>query len=315
MSDISNSLIDFMYVDRPKVSSLLAQFLSEGLVVEQGTTSSQQTEKKASAKVAAWLGFSVGLDGSTADASSETVKKNPEWAQAKALIQYVIDVDQQSDIDSDAVGRLCVLSGRLEVFDLGPFRKISDNGRLLDAIRKTMLLMPGKFLPPVAELDAQIQLLSSSADAKKKKYEIDSLAKRRELAAKPFNDYLELAIEGIGHFLRHSPFSTIAVLTTMEHKYWFSLKESSLLHDQGDTLLKYGYAIEGDWSIACIIDGLSDDEKSSVEDDLVLPGELPPWTQIAPPFANVARMVAGRPNGYRSLMPLVVYRELGAILK
>ncbi|SNY93485.1 hypothetical protein SAMN04515647_3781 [Cohaesibacter sp. ES.047] len=324
MTDYSNQLIDFMYVDRPKVSSFLAQFMAEGLVVEHNISQETEANRKlglsTSARIASFLGMSVDASGEyergSADKSSETIKKNPEWAQAKALIQYVADAQVQEP-DDLKVGTLRILIGKLQIYDLTPFRQIADNSRLLDAITKAIMLRPETLVPDLSRIDDEIASLDTgnlgrnclkSAPQKRKE-----LKQQRETIIGNFNIYLDAIVEGISHVVRYSPFSVVAVLETSDDCYWFSLKQESLLHDQGDTLLKYGYAIDGDWSVACILDGDSKDFESREEDEPA--DEAIIWATLARPIAIAGRKVVGRPDHFRSLMPLVVFRSLGQILR
>ncbi len=319
MTDYTSQLIDFMYVDRPKVSSFLAQFLSEGLIVEhnvsQASEKNQKTSLGASTKIASFLGLSAGYERNAADKSSETIKKNPEWAQAKALVQYVEDVQQQ-DPEDLKVGSVRILQGKLQIFDLTPFRQIADNPRLLEAIKSTVLLAPEKFVTELkaidlatAELDAGNMggVAMKGLPARRKE-----LKDRRQYVLDKFKIYLDSIVEGISHVVRYSPFSVVAILDADDQKYWFSLKQESLLHDQGDTLLKYGYAVDGNWSVACIIDG--DVADGTMSDESEENSDNIPWATAVKTIASLGRGAVGRPANYRSLMPLVVFRCLGPIL-
>lgn len=321
MADYTNKLIDFMYVDRPKVSSLLAQFLSEGLVVEQNASTqiehTKTTGLEISSKIAGLLGISASHERASADQSSESVRKNPEWAQAKALVQYVSDAHDQN-CGKSLVGSLKILSGKLQIFDLTPFRQIVDNERLMSAIKSALFNSTDLFGEKIKQIDAAIEALDSSAVGKAKSKELP--ARKKELnnlkaeEVKKAEIYKELTVEGISQFVRHSPFSIVAILETDDDKYWFSLKQESLLHDQGDTLLKFGYSIDGQWSVACIVDGEKADlpDFSTVGDEN---SEDAVWATIVRPFVYGGRMAVGRPSNYRSLMPLVVFRSLGEILR
>lgn len=325
MQDYTDQLLDFMYVDRVKVASLLAQFLSEGLVEEQRTSKTSSQDRAFSlgastGKIVALLGFSADWKGASADTTAETVKKNPEWAQAKALVQYVSDAQAQSIDDPASVGSLRILTGELAIYDLTPFRQIVENPRLMDAASETIARYPALFLSEVKELDLEISALEDSKATNRNISQINSdiskIRKKRDEIIGSHPSLGKLIVEGIAEFVRRSPFSIIAVLEADGERYWFTLKESSLLHDQGDTLLKYGFQIEGQWSVACIVDGSENPtdgaELAMANND----GQGSAFAyQMAQGLATASRFLAGRPSGYRSLMPLVVFRSLGRVLK
>lgn len=324
MAIYDDQLLDFMYVDRPKVASLLAQFLSEGLVEQENIE--KQTEKSGTtsvggslAGIASLLGFSAEHSRSGANSTTETVIRNPEWAQAKALVQYVADATQQTEAGEEAVGLLRILSGKLTIYDLKPFRTVVDNNRLMDAIKSMASHKPGTFSGEIKGIDFAIDALEASRPVNKNTSAINSQIKelnhRRDVALKTFDKQANLAIEGIGQFLRHAPFSTIATLDDPEGSFWFSLKEGALLHDQGDTLLKFGSQIDGTWSVACIIDGISAAPQSSTFPEYDASSNQTISYYLADVFSQMSRLLAGRPAGHRSLMPLVVFRSLGTILK
>lgn len=206
MADFTEQLIDFMYVDRPKVSSFLAQFLAEGLVVEHNVSQASENNNKlnltASAKVASFLGMSVGASGgyekASADKSSETIKKNPEWAQAKALIQYVADAQQQ-DPEEVKVGSLRILNGKLQIYDLTPFRQIADNPRLLSAITNAIMLKPEAFVSELKVIDESAKSLDVDNQGKAAARDIPQKRKdlkdRRDKSVSEFKIYLDAIVE------------------------------------------------------------------------------------------------------------------------
>lgn len=321
VTDYTSHLLDFMYVDKPKISSFLAQFLTEGLVVESSSSKAVDESKKinvsVTGKLASFLGMSVGasggFEGGYADRSSETIKKNPEWAQAKALVQYVSDVQQQNQ-DCGGIGSLRILTGSLQIYDLTPFRQVADNSKLLSLISNLIMLAPEKFIPNISIIDQQIHNLEVSDFGKSRSRDISSERKKLLDAKKDClgksKIYIDAIVEGLSQFVRSSPFSIVAIFKSEGENYWFSLKQDFLLHDQGDTLLKYGYAVEGKWSIACIVDGDANSEELSQDcDDGIV------WASLVRPVATVGRRAVGRPDNYRSLMPLAVFRSLGPILR
>lgn len=325
MADYTEKLIDFMYVDKNKVSSLLAQFLSEGLIEEQRSSVERTESKKrsigfSSAKMFSLLGISAEAGDSNANKTEETVRKNPEWAQAKALIQYVADAEAQQSCAEDQVGQLRILSGKLSIYDLNAFRRIVENSSLKDASSELLARNPQILWNEIKSIDQQIFELerskSTDKDTSKINSQIKKLKSRRDIITKDIPVISRLVVEGISEFVRSSPFSIIAIIEVDGCKYWFTLKENCLIHDQGDTILKFGFEIEGIWSVACIVDGMASSFSSSSEitksanggDGLFL-------YQMAEGLVNASRSIAGRPSECKSIMPLVLFRNLGKILR
>lgn len=325
MTDYTEKLIDFMYVDKNKVASLLAQFLSEGLIEEQSTSVERTEGRKrsigfSSAKMFSLLGISAEAGDSNANKTEETVRKNPEWAQAKALIQYVADAEAQQSCADEQVGQLRILSGKLSIYDLNAFRRIVENSGLKDASSELLSQNPQILWNDVKIIDQKIDELENSKSTEKNISNINSRIKnlklKRDTITKDISVISRLIVEGISEFVRSSPFSIIAIIDVDECKYWFTLKENCLIHDQGDTILKFGFEIEGVWSVACIVDGMAYSFSSSSEiaksanggDGLFL-------YQMAEGLVNTSRSIAGRPSECKSVMPLVLFRDLGKILR
>lgn len=214
MTDFTRELFDFMYVDRPKVASLLAQFLAEGLIEDQKTTTSSGSTKTrgfggTTAKIAGLLGLSANFEKSTANETTDTVTKNPEWVQAKALVQYVADAEQQAQGDIEAVGQLRILTGCLNIYDLTPFRQMVDNSRLMDAAKAAIFRHPEMLSDPIKQLDLKIVELERSKSSSKNTSEINArikeVKKERESAASAYSELADLVVEGVGQFVRHAP--------------------------------------------------------------------------------------------------------------
>ncbi|TPW30682.1 hypothetical protein FJU11_04460 [Pararhizobium mangrovi] len=325
MTDYADQLLDFMYVDRPKVASFLAQFLSEGLVEREETTRETSGSRSGSvglpsAKILSLLGISAAGERTSANATSEKLMKNPEWAQAKALVQYVDDAQAQTSYSGSSIGTLQIVSGNLSIYDLTPFRKAASNRSLMDAAVEFVSNNPSFFFEEIKEIDRKIGELEDSKsrnrDTSKINSDIKKLKDKRKDRLENSPNFGRLLAEGIAEFARQAPFSIIAMLQSEEDIYWFTLREESLLHTQGDTILKYGFDIEGKWSVACVVDG---EDNSSKEHKLTDFGDfglsqLPVYDMVRG-VVTVSRNLAGRPSSFRSLMPLVVYRSLGPLLR
>jgi hypothetical protein len=317
--DFSNRLLDFIYVDRQKISIILSQVLAdpfvESMEVKQINEVGNDLAVSATiSKIFTMVGVEANIGRKSLKETQEIVQKNPEWVQAKALVQYVCDHASQ-DGEINTAGRLGFVKGAIELFDFSPFKKVVDNEALKESAKRFSSTFASKLnlnnSEKLKSIDAEVDQIRSDGKKANKQSLIAELTSQKNELIEFNTNVINVLIEGICHFVQHTPFSKIAILTTESDVFWFSIKEQNLLQDYGDVILKHGSRIEGEWHIAGIIDGLPNIDEFAAQTFDPNGG----WLKFLRQYSIFPRRFIGRQAEMRGIQPIVIFRDLGEMLR
>ncbi len=307
----SDSVYDFLYYDRQRVGSFLAQFNDAGHL--------QRITESRSASKGTRRGFKVGATGSVmgtggglnferspGEHASEGIERvyDPLWTNALEFLDCLEEGDLvQRNVPSARIGQFVIASGALSVTDLPLLRKIWEAPAM-----KTALVT--QFQAVVAAQLAAAQQAAAAAQSQP-----PASAQAPPVAPPP--PQVPLQIQAalaplMMEVLSLMPSFLLATIDGTGYSIWCGLVDEWLVGTSADIALKHGYEIAGQWAILGIVDAL--------------PGSLPTLISIPPVpfgaeqnqgpharnFAVAARRTFGRPADAFGVTPLLIFREVSS---
>ncbi|MFT2133180.1 hypothetical protein [Stenotrophomonas maltophilia] len=124
--DQSVSVFDYLYIDKPRISYLLAQLDSNGVVAShkrlQGLTGTNSGEVKGSLKI-------MGASASAMESHSETSELHfdASWLLPGNVLDVLNDSSLiKTDLRTAEVGQIVLVSGNLSLFDIDLVKRLWD---------------------------------------------------------------------------------------------------------------------------------------------------------------------------------------------
>jgi len=293
-----NSVFDFLYHDARRVSSFLAQFSDYGHLLSVKATEAvgQASTKRFDATVSGSLPVVANARGgwqqSTTDDERDSAERtfDPIWANAITLLGFLSERDLiQRDITAARIGQFVLVSGRLDLFDLGIFRAAWANPKVKEVV------VHG------AEVAENVRKSRSER-------------RRTDKQKSPATTEAELAVE----MMAMMPHSAIAAVSSGDQAAWCVLRDEWLTVPATDILLKHGVTVAGEWSMLGILDAMPDEPNVEIEpgvfsrhiENFVAGMKLSQMAMHFAGFAGPARLLLGRPEASYGVTPLLVFREI-----
>ncbi|BDV34675.1 hypothetical protein [Methylocystis iwaonis] len=294
-----SSVFDFLYHDARRVSSFLAQFSDYGhlLSVKATEATGQASTKRFDTSVSGALPIVANAKGewqqSTTDDERDSAERtfDPIWANALNLLAFLSERELiERDITAARIGQFILVSGRLDLIDLGIFRAAWENAKVKEVI------VHG------AAVAANV--------APKNRNERRRAEKQKPTAATE----AELAVE----MMAMMPHSAIAAVSSGPHAAWCVLRDEWLTVPAADILLKHGVNVAGEWSMLGILDAMPDQPNIEIEPgifsrniDYFISGmKLSQMAMHFAGFAGPARLLLGRPEESYGITPLLIFRQV-----
>lgn len=216
------SLFDFLYLDRARLASYLAQMFDDGahLGSKKTAASGNQFSNNASGNV---LGLVKAGLGST-ETTNETIERqfDASWSAPLSLLR---ELHEQGYIKafskSAALGQLILFKGNIQILDL----------RILQ-----------KLWQPVLAMQAALKPANTEAQRKAKKTE-DAQAQTIAKVA-----------ENLPHIIQMRAFND-------DHQLWATLTPDALTVNPSDLAFKHGPSIPGEWAILGLLDARPSSEE------------------------------------------------------
>jgi hypothetical protein len=112
--------------------------------------------------------------------------------------------------------------------------------------------------------------------------------------------------------VEHLPHAVQCIFTSLSNQFvWALLRDEYIAGSSSDLALRYGMAIDGEWSLLGIVDALPADQGTSQTFDPSVLAAIA-GNAIAGEIAKVARIARamGRPWNAFGLTPLLIFREV-----
>lgn len=271
-SQTTDSLYDFLYVDKERVSSLLTQLYAPGVVTSVKRVSSESEKTTNSG------GFDLKLakgNASIDEAISHTQERlfDASWALPINLLDKLTEADLiKTGISAERLGNTVLIKGRIGFFDISFFQKS------LPFIGKTIM----NDLPKNQKNRVKLEEIPISED---------------------------MTFGMVDDLFNVIP-NTLQVDFVDDHKnnIWMTLAKEYLTINPDDMVLKYGGVIPGEWFVIGLVDALPDCEHQDNSGYQDFPEH--PLKDGFKDMLKAIREMAGRSENSYGMTPLVVFRKI-----
>lgn len=303
----NNSVYDFLYYDKQRVGSFLAQFSDAGHL--------QQIRESESASKGAKRGFKVGagatvmgtggnlsFDRSPGEYGSEATERtyDPLWTNALEFLKSLAERKLiNRNVTGARIGQFVLASGALSITDMPLLRKIWE----VPAMKAAMV---AQFQ---AVLAAQLAQIAGQPQPPPQPQPNPAPAPPQAQPQMPLQMQAAMA-PAIMEILTIVPQFLQATIDGQGYSVWCGLADDWLIGTSADFALKHGYEIAGEWALLGIVDAL--------------PGALPTAINIPPVAFGVpqnqgpnarnlsvaARTSFGRSAEAYGVTPLLIFRKV-----
>ena len=289
-------VLDFLYHDSRRIGSFLSQFEEDGHLQQFTRTKNGSRSKRENSRREGGANFGVaaGKMESSAEVSlgiTESYARvfDPYWANARAFLNYISDLDMlNGEILNGEIGQFVIIKGYLSILDLAMMKQAWS----LPAIQKKIL---GESKPhkPVSQMTT----------AEKNAYKD---------AQKEERDNKELTLE-LMQILPHAIHASLIVDENPAALVWGSLLEEYLVVPASEVTLAHGGKLPGTWTIVGILtakpEWLVPNLNESMDAESV--GMLTSMVgQVSQHLAPIVRFALGRPAAAYAVTPLLIFREV-----
>ena len=263
-------LVDFLYVDRPRVASLSAQLFASGHLTATKTTSSKSEES--GGKFGAGIPGVVKGDATLSDKTQETVERqfDATWAGPLNVLRelnargYLID-----GVDSAAFGQLIIARGKIHVLDL----------RMVQKLWKPILSQEGA------------KAIAAAPKAEK------AAATRAAAESKAMVEI----VEQLPHMLQFR-------VRNEDYACWATLDPDQMTINPNDLAFKHGAYIPGEWLVLAVLDAKPSDPFLDTLDAMGVGGAEGTLIGGMQQMLKGLREMFGRGADEYGITPLAIYR-------
>lgn len=272
-------VLDFLYHDKERIASFLAQFEPAGYLQQITRAKSRTDTGGKEVPKALDLGNKispVGLEfgrkkiSSTQKGTSYSRVYDPLWANAVNFLNLIDEAGYlHRDFTSAGMGQIVQAVGSLELLDV---RSLKDVWSMEDVKSE----LDRRFLENAPEQDTELE--ASMAMAK------------------------------------NFPHVIQAHIISEAGKIWSTLKPEAMTTSAEDILLKYGVYVDGTWTAVGILDAIPRDEPSRPPAPLFGRELIQNSTLCAQFYINIVPLMRGflgRPIGFHGMTPLLICRQIG----
>lgn len=278
-----DSLFDFLYIDRVRVSSLTAQLHNAGVVtsIKQTTSDNDKSNKSVEFSVKILKG-KVGADGSISHSQEKTF--DASWSLPINFLDKLAEAGMiKTGLNGENLGSVVHSVGKMRIFDVSTIQKI----------------MP--IFGDIAQAEAKMLNLPPKAKAKLKgKPDIDDI----EISPGLTFGMVKKLINIVPDILQ------VDFIDENGELMWMSIDKEYLTINPDDLALKYGGTIPGTWHVIGLIDALPDHiQESNAEATADFPThDLKSGLQN---FLDMVKDQAGRGSDSYGMTPLLIFRTVG----
>ena len=277
-----DSLFDFLYIDRVRVSSLTAQLHNAWVVtsIKQTTSDTDKSNKSVELNVKIIKG-KIGVDESIAHSQEKTF--DASWSLPINFLDKLSEVGMiKTGLNGENLGSVVHSVGKMRIFDVSTIQKIMPIfGEMAHAQSNTNL-------PPKA---------------------------KAKLKGKPDFDEIEispgLTLGVVKKLINIVPnILQVDFIDENGQLMWMSIDKEYLTINPDDLALKYGGTIPGTWHVIGLIDALPDYiQGAGVDGTPAFPEhDLKSGLQN---FLDMIKEQAGRGSDSYGMTPLLIFRRVG----
>ncbi len=295
------SVYDFLFYDKQRVGSFLAQFDASGHL--------QQITESESASKGAKRGYKFGIGGGASvmgtggqgnlsvertpgEHGSEEIQRvyDPLWANALTLLDYLTTEDLiVRDVTAGRLGQFVIASGNLSILNPALMKKAWDSPHIRDQTK-------------AAGVAGQKALWNANPQ------NAALPPKQKAEAEKAFLKIVELNATGMLDLMASLPQSTQCTIQGNNFAVWSTLPSDGMIGAVTDLALKHGTEIPGVWHLLGILDALP----SPIPPPIIVPftGILQHLSPDIKNISNLSRTLLGRAADAYGMTALLLFREV-----
>jgi hypothetical protein len=273
-----DSPVDFLYLDRPRLASLIGQMSDRGALIGLKAVfqKSQSKEGKASSTVV--VATAEGkMSGTSSESSEETY--DPFWTHAYSFLQD-LEANFAVPLETARMGSLVKFEGLVQFLDL-------------------------KLMRNLWEPSARAFILSQASNEPQAAPSISRKQRRQQQSppGKPqMPDVMKFGLEvlkEVPHLLH------ITFLAQSGFRFWAAAQPDYLTISSEALVMKFGAVIDGLWTVVGIVDGRIGDAPKPISISPIIDGAVSAM--------SVIREAVGRPKDHWGLTPIAIYAPLRGI--
>ncbi|MHB9805469.1 DUF6414 family protein [Pantoea ananatis] len=269
-SQSTDSLYDYLYIDRERINALTAQLFASG-VLTQVKQSQSETDNGANQIEFKIPIFKTGISANESISRGQERLFDSSWSLPLNLLDKLSESGRlDRKIDKAKLGDLVLVKGMMKIFDAD---------------------MVHQFMPVFKKL--------KTSEAKNEKNNNKKAFLRQEI-----NEFQN--VEDMVNFLPRS--TQIDFADSEGNQIWMSVKPENLTIGMGDIALKYGPFIPGEWYILGFIDAYADDRLD--HPDAPYPSNINDLKSGMDNMLMLIKTMMGRPNNSFGMTPLMIFRTV-----
>ncbi|PHM40477.1 DUF6414 family protein [Xenorhabdus szentirmaii] len=289
-SQDTGSLYDFLYLDKDRIYSIIAQLNDNGVLKTlkqtNGDRNTDSSELDVTGEASAML---LKAKGGAKKKLTEELHESLElthdttWSLPLQLLDLLSESEYiKQGTDNSRLGSLSLLQGYIKVFDVTTLKQSLP---LLAQFTSLQEATHSPTLPPKAKKNS-------------KKKDINDMEMSPGITLGMMNQFLSMVPDSL----------QINFYENSNNQSWMALDKGSLTINSSDLSLKYGSNIPGKWYVLGIIDALPDDSEGghkfkNYEED----GELKSGLFI---MIDQLRNLFGRNPHKYGVTPLIIFRKI-----
>jgi hypothetical protein len=275
--------VDFLYLDRQRISSFMGQLSERGVLTGyKSTVSKTQTrEGHATGQIPLVASGDIKAARVSMEAAEETY--DPFWVGAYTFLQD-LEANYAVPTDKARLGSLIKFEAMVQFVDLG--------------------LMKNLWGPAVRSA-VQAQQEQQAQEHPKQPSTQQAFSRRQRAKDPPAPDPSTLLIEILGAIPHLLHMTFLATGTPLPYLFWASARREYLTIPSEDLAMKYGAALDGIWAVVGILDAMP-----GPRPEPLFMGEL--LTGVIQSMENVRAQV-GRPTTHFGLTPIAIYAPMRGV--
>lgn len=273
-------LVDFFYADKQRIHTILSQLFPEGYLtgIKIASKASKSTHAGGSGKIPGFAEVKADAINHAEDGIERMYAS--DW---NAPVTFLKEINERGllhhDIGEAKLGQMVLLSGRLQVLDLGTLRNM---------------------WTPITKLKQIIDQEQLRSSTNREMRRNQNVKKNVDAAAKDEEKKLSLVFD----LLKGMPDLVQIKIASNDSDAWGNLDPANMLTKYEELPFKYGPTMPGEWLIVGILDALPDcvdNEGCYAATD---------FEQAMLPAMTFMREFMGRQPRAYGVTPLVIYRGI-----
>ena len=275
-------MLDFLYHDVRRVGSLLAQLSDAGLLTalretegkERGVSIAAEAKAEGKIPMLAKGGAGGSIEGRYSRTGQLERTFDPLWQNARKFVDFAREAAR--NLNEAQIGQIVSITGAVTIVDFDFLKNFIANKAIMESL-----------LADNGEQDGNRQQRRANKQLQKKP------------AEPPIADLFGLF-----------PYKIQMTLEGAE-TVWSTLAEEFLVTEASDLVLKYGRALDGEWTVVGVMDAAPHDFSGDILGDVDFDDGMEAFgMKITNAMAPMARVLLGRPSHAFGLTPLVIYRDI-----